>query len=44
MKKLLKHRWNKLQSCEKKAVVVAGILLVACVALEIRDIENRGVK
>ena len=46
MKKLLKHKWNKLHPCEKKAVVVAGVLAVALftidIALEIHDMNDGG--
>lgn len=46
MKKLLKHKWNRLQPCEKKAVIIASVLGAVCfaidIALEIRDMENGG--
>ena len=46
MKKLLKHKWNKLHPCEKKAMIIAGVIGVALlaldIALEIHDMENGG--
>lgn len=42
----MKKRWNRLQPCEKKAAIVAGVIgltcLVASVVLDIHDRKNGG--
>ena len=44
----MKKRWNRLQPCEKKAAIVAGVLGLAClvttVVLDIHDKKNGGNK
>lgn len=42
----MKKRWNRLQPCEKKAAIVAGVIAVACFTitaiLDIHDKNNGG--
>lgn len=42
----MKKRWNRLQPCEKKAAIVAGVIAIACFAvtavLDIYDNKNGG--